>query len=274
MKYFYERLIGIILAIVVLVLDGGCSNKVINVESGWLDDEIIFNGNINDWEGIDKTFFKDEEVNLGFANDSEYIYGVFYFRNALYARIIGMAGLNVWINTERKKSKDYGFYYKGGPDFSDIKGELSEPPGGYGERNENRLRDKIQVAESLKIIDKSAKLGELVYTNKSIGLKIAPSIKKGLFIYEFKIPLEPSENSAFGVFAEPGDTLTIGFETEELSFKGKEPPSSGPPMMGGGGMPKDFGGGGERPGGFGKRPEKMDKPVEKLEIWIELKLSK
>ncbi len=274
MKNISEIKFGIILIVLFITLIGGCSGEVLNTESSWMTNEINLGGDIENWEEVGKLVFEEEGINLGFANDSSYIYAILYFRNRRFAHLIGISGLKVWINNDREKNKNYGFSYKGAPDLPEGQREMDTVINKNDEMFKNRIRDKMQFEERLEIIDENGKLGGLIAADGSMGIKILPGYKNGFFIYEFRIPLMPSKNGWFTVNADVGDTLLICLETEELTPLRKEGSGGRPPggpsgaFEGKGGRP-----GGGRPGGGRGRPDIENLSIEIEEIWIELVLS-
>jgi hypothetical protein len=186
-----------------------------------------------------------------------------------------MTGVKLWIDSTGGKNKKRGLFFRGGPEFSEIK-DSTRPEKPFGDKNmefpeDNRPTEKEKFA----VINKD---GDADFISKDgiNGPAIEYSISNGTLVYELRIPLRVKKLESFAIGADPGDVVSLCLE---LSGGGKpegmrgERPEGGPPgginMINeqvGGGMPP--GGGRGMPGG--PPPGESGKAQE---VWIKIYLA-
>lgn len=254
-----------------LVFISSAHGKEQNIDSYWGGGLIVTDGQFNDWVDVPVTFFKDEKVSVGVANDSAHLYILFRFTDRQWARLIRMGGLSVWVDNQAKKKKDFGLKFSGGPKFdsAQMAPRKSTP-------ESQRLRDdrRGEIPENqLLVIDKARLVEKIIPMDGSEGPQISCGMTQDFYTYEFKIPLKKSELNCYGAGVAAGDKISIGLIWGDMEqFKGRRAEGGGPVSGGIGDGPM---GGGPPPGGMpggGPGGGRMQMP-EKQEIWLKTKLS-
>jgi len=258
-----------------------------DVPSYWCDKSFEVDGQMTEWTELPLTSFEDSGVGVGFSNDGQELYILFCFRDAKWMRAISMSGLTVWLDNSKKKKKDLGIRYSGGSSIGQMRKAEETGKGGFWEsmppEAKERLMQRQATAEKeITIIDKKSKKTMTVPADGSCGPVVRYGSSKGVYVYEFGIPLEKSSKDSCYVDAKPGQTICVGFEwggmdtgerkrmMEEMGGgkMGGMPPGGGGMPPGGGGM----GRGGGRPTG-GPGGDRPMGPPEKQEIWVKVTLA-
>lgn len=265
----------------------GC--KSTDIASNWTAQPMQIDGSASDWHNIPLTFFEDERISVGLANDSADMYMLLRTSNVTLIRGIRRAGITLWLDAKGGKDKKKGIFYQGGPDRKEMeKAGLVE----HNTMNATRIGDrpfmKNMPNDSMphvrfSYIDKSYYLEKNIDPQGTFGPAVAVGIEDGFAIYEFKIPLSEAAPESYGMTAVLGQKISIGAEWQEMdmnNFHGRPPgdregrPGGEPDFPGGGFMQNDtpFGGGGMRPGGMqGGRREGPS--MDKKDIWIKVQLA-
>ena len=76
------------------------------VETHWSEKSIQIDGQMTDWAGTPTTFFEESAVQLGLSNDSEELFILFRFTNQMWARLIRMGGLTLWVDNSGEKKNN------------------------------------------------------------------------------------------------------------------------------------------------------------------------
>jgi hypothetical protein len=259
-------LIGLV--VITLLPAYGCKGDQ-EVTCSRADGLVAVDGLMSDWEELSATYFEDQGVVLGLANDSDNLYIMFRFRDEKWARTIRMSGITFWLDGQGEKGKDFMLRYRGGPRMSDLMQDDNSMPDRIRERmikTDTAMSDELTCAVKDRIVEMPIQL------DGSNGPAVAFDIDHGFFVYEFKIPLKESQVRYYGIGAEEGARITIGANWGKMDMGqkmgGMKPGGGrggGPP---GGGRPGGMGGskgGGRGDGGMdGQRPEMS----EKQEIWL------
>ena len=260
-----------------LFLLAGCETQ--KVETHWSAEPVQVDGQMTEWGGMPTSYFEDSGVQLGLRNDSQSLYVLFRFSDQDWARAIRMGGVTLWLDNSGKKKRDFGIRYTGGPPLSEMQKPGMAGEGGFQdnltpEQKERLKKQQETMADQLKIIYKKSGQEISIPANGSIGPAVSFASSQGIYIYEFKIPLQKSDSSDYGIGAQPGQTISLGLEWGDIEMGDRQsmrqqggggmgvPPGGGPPGGGGrgGGPPGSRGG----PG--------MQKP-EKQEIWVKTLLA-
>jgi hypothetical protein len=189
----------------------GAKDEVI--PSAWAASPPAIDGVSKDWEGMTPAVWEKGDVDYAFRNDAENLYILFVFKNPKFRSTVEQLGMNIYLNTQGKKSKNYALLF--------VKKQMSaEEAIAYIDRQTPLSEDqKIQMRAKnaynvyyYQVTNKDAKSKDIPpgVLPKTALFKYAP-VEKSL-VYEFSIPLARIHELAAGVEAEPGKTVTVGFE--------------------------------------------------------------
>jgi hypothetical protein len=302
----YKMDVGILIFFLMsslLFLDG-CKEPV-DLQSRWLDKEIVIDANDNDWQ--DYPLFYDEKTRscIGVYNDDTNLYLCFQTMDEDIQRQILSQGLFVWFNSTGGKDKQFGVCFPTGrrsyglggfpgrsPDIpgtppggsSDMSGTPADKPS--GDRNifrgppsgrDSDTDEKIRLFTSDKVkgwpytFQEAANLG--IFARYTVD-------QRKRFIYELKIHLSEGGEATYATVVSAANKIGIGFMTAGSAnmpgaggmgregMGGGDRPSRRPgDDMGGGGMPGGGMGGGYMPGSG------MDRSKDSLEIWANVTLA-
>lgn len=283
MKYF--KLSGgilIVFLMVSLLFLNGCNDPV-DLQSKWLDKEIVIDADDNDWK--DYPFLYDEKTRslIGFYNDDKNLYVCFQTMDKDIQRQLISQGLYIWFNKTGGKEKELalcfpeggGFGGLGGPGgppdmSSGMPGSPPDMSGTQGGRSEDRnMPPKRPFPQGstpdarLKILTSEDDEGYVCSLEKGarLGIEVRYTIDhRNRFIYELKMPFVETDKTAFVAEASASNQIGMGFMTAKMEKGG--PPGG----MGEGDMERDGRGGGGPGGGMGSKGES-------LKIWINVTLA-
>jgi len=268
----------------VAFLFSGCKDRA-EVVSSWTREALEVDGDMKDWADLPTTFFEDQDVQLGLSNDHERLYVLFRFNNESYARQIGMGGLTLWLDNSGKKRQDSGLRYIGGSPPAPDRGKEMTGKGGFEgqltDEQKERLQKREQVVPHFTVIDKDGQDQASLPVDGSRGPAVAFTEVKGMYTYEFSIPLAKTDVARYGFDARAGQVVSLGLElgSDEEDRKRMMEGRGGPGGPGGeeGGGPPGGGMGGPPGGGMGGPggPGGMSRPKipEKQEVWIKTTLA-
>lgn len=260
-------------------LFAGCKGQE-EVETHWSVKPIEVDGDMADWTGIETAYFEDNNTQLGLCNDSDRLYVLFRFSNQTYARLIRMGGLTLWLDNTAQKKKEFGLRYSGGPLLSQLQEPGMDGEGGFLDRLTPEQQERLQQREiredQITVLNTDNEIVETLSIDGRKGPAVAYADLKGIYTYEFSIPLRKTDLLMYGLDVQPGQALSLGLEwglsdeqrrqmMEQMGGgMGEGRPGGG---MGGGGRV----GGGMRggPGGMGGGPQMPDKQ----EIWVKTVLA-
>ena len=254
-----------------VILFSGCKGQQ-EVETHWSEKSIQVDGHITDWTGIPTTYFEESAVQLGFANDSEELHILFRFSNEMWARLIRMGGLTLWLDNSGKKNKEFGLRYTGGPPLSELQDPGMAGEGGFLDRmteeQKESLAQRAVSGDQLTVLNKENDPIKNLPSDGSKGPAVAFADLQGIYTYEFSIPLKKSDLVTYGIDAQPGQAICLGLEwglSDEQRKQMMRPRGGGPPGGGmGGGRPGGGMGGGRGGMGGGPRPQMPGKQ----EVWV------
>ncbi|KPJ59343.1 MAG: hypothetical protein AMJ46_11445 [Latescibacteria bacterium DG_63] len=288
-KNIVARLSGtlVISLLTLAVFAAGC--KSYKVESRWAAEPVGIDGKMTEWKDVPLTYIEKSQVQLGISNDGENLYVLFCFFDSEWARLIRSGGITVWLDESGKKRKELGLRYTGGPPLKELReaGMIAEG-GDQGESRSpqrERFRQTAALApEKLVVITKAGEQTMALSTDGSGDSFVKSGVFKGLYIYEFSIPLESEADRDLAMAAGLGKTVSLGFEWGSMSesdrkrmmeLMGGRPGGAGPGGGRGGGMgPGGMGRGGMGPGGPGGSGGKGGPQLpEKQEVWLKATLA-
>jgi hypothetical protein len=291
MAITFPRLSGlacrqIILWSIFLTLIGCKSTKI---ESIWTAQPMHIDSSAADWHNLPLTFFEDERLSVGFANDSSNLYVLLRTSNLEFIRGVRRAGITLWLDAKGGKDKTRGVFYQGGPDPKAMEKaglvDHTMHAARIGDRPFMRNMPSDSMPQSrFEYIDESYYLEKNIDPDGTFGPAMAVGIEDGFCVYELMIPLTDKPPEIYGMSAQPGQEISIGAEWQEMGtneFRGRPPGGrGGHPEGGGGGFPgggfrqddTPFGGGGMRPGGMGEG-HRAGPSMDKKDIWIKVQLA-
>lgn len=253
----------------------GCSQKV---DSSWKNIAIEIDGSGKDWLNASMTYNKELKLMYGLVNDDSALYLMLRFNDSQLARMFAVRGVTLWLNDENDKKKKVGIQYK------DLTARIQEPGrmSGYGRSRDSDSRPDI--SQKSMIPHGSYTLAKDDFpTGISIkevqGWEAAAGYQNGIFLYEFKVPLQPIRNSLNYLQVNDKQKLKVGLEiggmSEEEIARMKERMAQRPGSSSGGMSGGKKGGSGRRGGGMqgsGRGNQMPD--TEGKKIWITVKLAK
>jgi len=183
------------------------------IASVWAGTPPTIDGASADWTETTFSLWEKGDVDYAFRNDADSLYILFVFKNPKFRSTVEQLGMHVYVNTEGKKSKDYDVHF--------LKKQLTaaeaiaylerQSPLSEDQKTQMRAKNAYNVYLN-QVTNKNAKsqgIPQGVYPKPAL-FKYAPLEKT--MVYEFSIPLARVHELAAGVGAEPGKTVTIGFE--------------------------------------------------------------
>jgi hypothetical protein len=251
------RGISILFLIILVVFFNGCKEPV-DIHSKWLDKKIVIDADDADW--VNYPFFYDVKSSsgIGLYNDDKNLFIYFQTTDKDLIRQISGQGVFLWFNKTGKKDKELALFFP----------------------SKRKVQQGATPDEELKILSSEKDKGYKCNLEKAkkLGIEVKYSIDdRGRFIYELKMPIVETANTAFVAEASDTNNIGMGFITGEE--KGRSHPHPG--GMDRGGMdrgPMDNGNmqRNEMPGGMGERSmpdEGMEKSGKSFEIWFNVTLA-
>ncbi len=258
------------------VVAAGCGEKI---ESTWKSQEIVIDGNGEDWEGIPLQFQEDMNVVYGVVNNDDIIAFIIRFNDQQLARMFSMRGFALWLNGADEEEKQIGIYYRDEALRHKFLGEMRK----RARDNSNDIRKQIKSPEQTGKFHLAKNDTLTPIPLKDIpGFDAAADQKNGVYCFEFSIPLSSENGSPYYLKKLTDGSIKVGLEIIGISEDEKEKikaemeeqrsamqgRSRGGPGMGG--MKGGRRGGGMR--GGGNRPQMPDMDGE--EYWISVQLAK
>jgi hypothetical protein len=208
---------------------------------------------MSEWNEVPLTYIEESDVQVGLRNDEKNLYVLFCFYDAKWARAIRMDGITMWLDGSGKRKKHLGLCYTGGP------------------------------PEKLTAVTKEKQWTIASATDGSGDPIVRSGSVRGLYVYEFSVPLGGEDARDFALAAQPGQAISLGLKwggmndddrkrmTEQMSGRGGMGPGGGR----GGGVGRGGRGGGKGPGGRRGGPGGMERPEssEEQEVWLRTTLA-
>jgi hypothetical protein len=254
-NYKTVRGISFLFLIILFLFINGCKEPV-EFQSKWLDRKIVIDANDEDWANY--PFFYDEKSSsrMGMYNDDKNLY--IYFQTTdtdIQQRITGQ-GLFLWFNKTGKKDKELALCFPSKRMF---------PQGAAPD-------EELKILSSEK--DKGYKCN--LEKAKNLGIEVMYTIDdSSRFVYELKMPIVETANTAFVIEASETNVIGLGFITGEAKGKHhhgemeREGMKRGP--MDDGNMQRN-----EVFEEMGDRPmpnEGMENPGKSFEVWFHVALA-
>ncbi|UCF05586.1 MAG: hypothetical protein JSV33_00700 [bacterium] len=281
--------IPLLLSLFLLLLLAGCNEQT--MESPWAGEPIQIDGMKADWNELPTFYFEREGVQFGVCNDTTNLYVLFRFTGEQKARLISVSGLTLWFDSAGEKKRTFGIHFAGRAELSMMPGRgmrggrmrdgvmgesgMDSSDSGMGARGdvtaeqlEEIRRMRFLLGDEITVIDGVTNEKSFVPVDGSRGPRAAFTGEKGIYTYEFSIPLSPSDENSYGIGAAPGQTIGLGMEwgmdRDDMKRTWGERKGRMPGEPGGGGM-------GGMPGGRG--PGRRMQSPKKVKIWLQVPLA-
>jgi hypothetical protein len=263
------------------------------LSSTWKDRDIVIDGKSNDW--LDALYyFEDDDVSVGFFNDSEYLYICLLAEDYSIQRQVVMQGFTLWLDPTGGKEKTFGIKFPlgmmamGGDRMpAEMGGERPDRERMEGMQRERPDPEMIrkafeQTLDELEILGPGEDERMRILVEEAEGLEISVRNETGLLTYELRIPLQSLGENSYAIGTTAGALIGVGLEVpkpdmDEMKnmMKGRggggRLPGGGQP---GGRPPGGMGGGmGGGRGGMGMRGGSRPNMPDGLKIWAKLQLA-
>lgn len=258
----------ILLALAVLAM-----GKTLSIESQRLETEVVIDGSDQEWEGK-RIYNEKDNVISGFQYDDNNLYVLFISKDTDLERQMLMSGFTIWLNTKGKTKKESGLMVPGlgrpeRQENADVSEERSQRDrdGGIDEM----MLEKIEQAPTILFITDKDDEKTPYSLNEIKGFEFARSSSDRGIVYEFKIPLDKTEEQLFGFII--GEKLAFGLECDAPSKDAQSRPEggmSGNRGGGGGGRGSGGGSGGGRPGGGDSEMPRENENAKDYLIWSKI----
>jgi len=260
------KMLMILMLALVTVITTSCSSYAGMIKNDWKSNDILIDGDISDWDGIDLGYLEETKTVFGTVNDDEYLYVMLRFNDSKLAQKIQKMGISLWLDESNDQKKNYGLCFTGG-----LKAQQKLEIEGRHLNRKSPLylgktsKQNLPAAGMINIIDGDN--NSTAIANKTSGFAAASSKKELTYYYEFRLPLQSIAqlNDKFDLCIEVG-----GLEDDQIAK------ISGSRKGNNRDVAKVSGGRGR--GGKGSRKgSRKDKNIEELkaqEIWIEVVMAK
>lgn len=225
-----SKILSALLISITLLLIVSCSSsdKMISIKN---DKNVMIDGSSGEWLK-DLKHDSEKKIAYGFKNDDEFLYMCIVFDEPSKLLLI-RAGAIVWFEGE-DDSKTFGIRYPL-PKF-----EAGGVEQNFGREifNRENIKDRIQQfflkQTELSIVNKEKyPLGQFPITSNKEGIQAKVGYSNDRFVYELRVPLKNAESYLYRADVNPGEIITVKFETEEFELKetsnrgGMMPPGGG-----------------------------------------------
>jgi hypothetical protein len=263
----------------------------LKLDSHWLDRNITIDGDDSDWQDL-KWYVKDWPVDIGIANDADFLYVNLSTADRSLQRQAIMRGFELWVDPGGGKGRVLGVRYPlgmAGRDRESFEESRLGPSAGayrFGRRNQNdeisRLKGPEQLQKAFErmltsqrpmLLGKGEQEIRALNMSNDEDVRVAVTYSEGRLVYEarfrlrgsYPLPTLPSKE---------GKSIGIGFRTRDSAaavpsfggFRGARGGGGG--RYGGDGYGRGNGFGSRRPRGF---PRSDLEPIEK---WTKVALAR
>ncbi len=245
---------------------GLCGCKAPEIQSGWTEQPIRIDGNLDEWSS-NANSFEEERITIAVRNDDRFLYvGVRSANPDILRRAVG-GGLTVWIDPRGGKDQVLGIRYpKGfGPDRGREPGS-DAGPGEPGPRTRrpgdfSRMLDAGEGPVLLRVLN-GKRMSPSLTVDRAGGIDVALRGEGDELTYELRVPLTemaggteavygteapaaseqpgqgapgsaadslPPARIRFAVGAAPGATIGLGFQIGGAGMSRRSMRREGPP---------------------------------------------
>jgi hypothetical protein len=263
----------LILTLSLILLMIGC--KDIDLQSTWRDREIKIDGSDAEWKNL-LMYHEKSKIAFASCNDEHYLYLVMVVADRDERRMIMRSGFTVWFDGSGGSDESFGVHFplgmQGGPkSISENREDIRTS------KKEESKEPSFEMKETeLEIIGPGDGETNRMSTPGGKGIQISMSHSQDRLVYELKIALKRTVDEPYGISAENGTTIGVGFAVNESEIHlGSGPPSGGPGGDSGGGFGGGPGGGPPSggPGGSSGSSRGQQQSQSTLNIWANLQLA-
>ncbi len=251
--------ISILLALLLLSCGG------LRIDSRWPDRDIVIDGDDSDWQDL-KLYVKDWPVDIGVANDDDFLYLTLSTADRNLQRQAIMRGFEVWIDPGGRQSKILGVRYPLGmfnmdrdpmrdqAAFGDFQGRrYRDEQEGLRRAGPAQLQDafeRILATQQPMLLGRGEKEIRSLTMLGEKDVRVMVTLADGRLVYEARFPLA-GQYPLPPLPSKPGKNIAVGFKTREIDFQRafQNRDLTGQTAGGFGGQGGGFGG---RDGGFGQ----------------------
>jgi hypothetical protein len=263
----------------------------LKLDSHWLDRNITIDGDDSDWQDL-KWYVKDWPVDIGIANDADFLYVNLSTADRSLQRQAIMRGFELWVDPGGGKGRVLGVRYPLGMAGRDRESfeesRLGQGAGAdrFGRRNQNdeisRLKGPEQLQKAFErmltsqrpmLLGKGEQEIRALNMSNDEDVRVAVTYSEGRLVYEARFPLRGSYPLP-PLPAKEGKSIGVGFRTRD---SGAAAPSFGGFRGARGGRDGRYGGDGYgRGNGFGsRRPRGFPRSdLEPIEKWTKVALAR
>lgn len=211
MKKMSFSVLSMVLAVAILPVISGRAAEDKTTESVWTSQPPKIDGAANEWEGAALAEWENGGVQYAFRNDAQNLYVLFIIKDSKLRSTIEDVGITLYVDAQGNKNKSYGIHFQKKRITAEEFIAMLEKEGAVSEDQKAQIRSKpfynYYASE--------------VVTKKTGSSPVPPGVRPAMFkyasqqkslVYEFTAPLNRIQDNAAGIGAQPGATVTIGFE--------------------------------------------------------------
>jgi hypothetical protein len=211
MKKMSFLILSMVLALAVLPAIPGRAAQDKTTESVWTSQPLKIDGAAKEWEGAALAEWENGGVGYAFRNDGQNLYVLFIIKDSKLRSTIEEVGITLYVDAEGNKKKDYGIHFQKKRITAEESIALLEKEGPVSEDQKAQIRSKPYYNYyASEVVTKKTGLSPVPPGVLPAMFKYASQQKS--LVYEFAVPLNRIQDNAAGIGAQPGATVTIGFE--------------------------------------------------------------
>ena len=123
--------------------------------------------------------------------------------------------MTLWFDNTGERKERYGIRFRGGISPSEMFEKFPSGEDRFDDRWDDGERGPASHEESfaeMTIVDKERDVETRIELDGSSGPTAGFGAPKGAYVFEFSIPLMPTDNASFSVGAKPGDAIAMAIE--------------------------------------------------------------
>lgn len=211
MKKMSFLILRMVLAMAILPAISGRAAEDKTTESVWTSQPPKLDGAANEWEGAALDEWEKGGIQYAFRNDAQNLYVLFLIKNTKLRSTIEEVGITFYVDAEGNKKKDYGIHFQKKRITAEEFIALLEKDSIVSEDQKAQIRSKpFYNYYASEVVTKKTGLSPVPPGVRPAMFKYASQQKS--LVYEFTVPLNRIQDNAAGIGAQPGATVTIGFE--------------------------------------------------------------
>ncbi len=267
-------LLGLITIISLTFLINGCGEQ--SIKSTWRTINIKIDGSQLDWDN-NVNYSQELGTGLGLMNDGKDIYLCLNIKNPFAIERILKAGFVVWFSAP-KDSDTVGVEFPVGSKLGEfIGGRHQFERNKDADKDKDSLKTKDTLNMHIRLTDlvKSQDKFDVVSNDKTVlhsysidsstAIQAAITYQSGQLVYELKMPLLKTNDSPYAINADPGETISIGFQIGGRIHRMDNEQFDGE----GYGEPNEN----EGYGGYGYQPQRQNVQRKSLSTWVKVVLA-